>query len=39
MDQTQDIREQLDEAAQQVDAYIDGQIEHMRTMNALARRP
>jgi hypothetical protein len=28
MDQTADIRENLEEAAQQVDAYIEEQIEH-----------
>ena len=30
MDQTTGVREQLDEAVRQVDAYIDEQIEHAR---------
>jgi hypothetical protein len=37
MDETADIRERIDEAAKQVDAYIDGEIDRMRFERAMSR--
>jgi hypothetical protein len=38
MDQTADIRERIDQTAQQVSEYIDGQIEHALLERAMSRR-